>query len=168
MQVVRTQANASLLVCAPSNSAADTIALRLAKFLEGTEMLRLQNPTRTIAEVPDVLRDSYCNLQNGQFTLPGWKEVMRFRVVVTTCTDAGLLKVARLTNADIMWAQGELGQTNPKSIPLLTPHWTHLIIDEVSPSSQNLPNLATGFVRTDDDNLCKFLCRPVKPWSQRR
>lgn len=94
-------------------------------------MLRLQNPTRTIAEVPGVLRDAYCNLQNGQFTLPEWKEVMKYRVVVTTCTDAGMLAVARLTNADLMWAQSELGQTNPRSIPRLTPHWTYLIIDEV-------------------------------------
>lgn len=132
LQIVRRQPNASVLVCAPSNSAADTIALRLAKRLRGEDMLRLQNPTRTIAEVPDVLKNTYCNLQIGQFELPDWQAVMRYRVVVTTCTDAGLLTTARLTNADLLYAQGEMGQLNPRFKPHLVPHWTHLIMDEVS------------------------------------
>lgn len=138
IQVVRAQPNSSVLVCAPSNSAADTIALRLAKTLNGNEMLRLQNPTRTIAEVPEVLRDSYCRLENGQFTLPEWGEVMKYRVVVTTCIDASLLAVARLTNADLMWAQSELGRMSPRSVPRLGPHWTHLIIDEASQTGEVL------------------------------
>jgi hypothetical protein len=132
LQIIRRQPNASVLVCAPSNSAADTIAMRLAKRLNGEDMLRLQNPTRTIAEVPDVLKNTYCNLQNGQFELPDWQTVMRYRVIVTTCTDAGLLTTARLTNADLLCAQSELGQMNPHSVPQLMPHWTHLIMDEVN------------------------------------
>lgn len=132
LQIIREQPNASVLVCAPSNSAADTIALRLAKRLTGEDMLRLQNPTRTIAEVSDVLKHTYCNMQNGQFEMPDWQAVMRYRVVVTTCTDAGLLATARLTNADILCAQTELGRMNPRSRPHVQVHWTHLIMDEVS------------------------------------
>ena len=132
LQIVRRQQHASVLVCAPSNSAADTIALRLARKLDGEEMLRLQNPTRTLAEVPDVLKDMYCDVQNGQFVLPNWQTVMRYRVVVTTCIDAGLLVTARLTNADLSCAQSELGRVNPRSKPYLQAHWTHLIMDEVS------------------------------------
>ncbi|KAJ9108959.1 hypothetical protein QFC21_000282 [Naganishia friedmannii] len=130
LQINRSQRKSAILVCAPSNSAADTIAIRLAKSLDGAQMLRLQNPTRTFAEVPEALRDAYCNLQEGQFVLPPWQKLMRYRVVVTTCTDAGLLANARLTNAEILWVQGEMGRLNPTVAPNMRPHWTHLIVDE--------------------------------------
>lgn len=106
--------------------------MRLAKSLNDEQMLRLQNPTRTIAEVPESLRDGYCNLQDGQFVLPSWQKLMQYRVIVTTCTDAGLLANARLTNAEILRVQGEMGRLNPTVAPSIRFHWTHLIIDEAS------------------------------------
>ncbi|KAJ9125308.1 hypothetical protein QFC22_000265 [Naganishia vaughanmartiniae] len=130
LQINRSQRKSAILVCAPSNSAADTIAIRLARSLNGEQMLRLQNPTRTIAEVPETLRDGFCNLQDGQFVFPPWQKLMQYRVIVTTCTDAGLLANARLTNAEILWVQGEMGRLNPMSSPKIRSHWTHLIVDE--------------------------------------
>ncbi|KAJ9097364.1 hypothetical protein QFC19_006832 [Naganishia cerealis] len=136
LQINRRQPNSAVLVCAPSNSAADTIATRLANSLNSDQMLRLQNPTRTTAEVPQSLRDAYCNLQDGQFILPGWQKLMQYRVIVTTCTDAGLLANGRLTNAEILRLQGETGRFFPTTRPAMRLHWTHLIIDEAAQATE--------------------------------
>lgn len=65
----------NVLLCAPSDSAADTLAMRLHRFM-GSErfrnssrfsMLRLQSPSRTFAEVPEELM-LYCNIEQDEFT----------------------------------------------------------------------------------------------------
>jgi len=55
LQILRCQPDATVLLAAPSNSAADTLALRLRKTLRPPDMLRLNDRERTFAEVPDVL-----------------------------------------------------------------------------------------------------------------
>lgn len=52
LQLVRTKPDSYILLCAPSDPATDTLAKRLAAHLGVGEMLRLQNQTRTFAEVP--------------------------------------------------------------------------------------------------------------------
>lgn len=133
LQILRVHSTASILVCAPSNPAADTVARRLAKTLQPGRMLRLNAPNRTFAEVADELM-LYCCIKDDAFSIPPYVELMRTQVVVCSCMDASILVSARATNAATMQAQYDLHTVvQPLVIgPKIDPHWTHLLIDEVS------------------------------------
>ncbi|KLJ10076.1 hypothetical protein EMPG_14514 [Blastomyces silverae] len=127
-----------ILLCAPSNPAADTLAIRLAKHLQPHEMFRLNGWSRTFAEVPDQLLP-YTHSENDLFSIPEFKIMMSYKVVVTTCQDAHMLVRARLTNQDLM----KLGYEMLSSIsPGIRPnpqgmlHWTALIVDEAAQATE--------------------------------
>lgn len=127
-----------ILICAPSNPAADTLALRLSKYLGRQELFRMNGYVRTFGEVADALMPfTYTN--DETFSLPDFKTMMKFKVVVTTCHDADILVRARLTNADLMKLVFET------TLPVapgthLTPekalHWTTLIVDEAAQATE--------------------------------
>lgn len=59
---------------------------------------------------------------------------MQFRVVVTSCLDAGILVGAQCTNTRLMAMEDEVAASiHPHRKPkhVVQPHWTHLLIDEV-------------------------------------
>ncbi|KAK0716875.1 P-loop containing nucleoside triphosphate hydrolase protein [Lasiosphaeria miniovina] len=105
LQLVNCVANLShILVCAPSEQATDALAERLRCYFTNSEMLRLNRPTRTFAEVSDTLLPYCCvTPENGYdvFTLPPFERLMRYKVVVTSCRDASMLLHARMTNLDL-------------------------------------------------------------------
>lgn len=102
-----TSAHSHILMCAPSDPAADTLVHRLRQHLNTSELLRMNRPGRTFAEVPgDVL--PYCSIENDTFTLPAFQDLMKYRVVVTTCRDSSLLAQARTTNADLYTMENAL------------------------------------------------------------
>jgi helicase MOV-10 len=71
----------------------------------------------------------------NKFTIPPFRELMKYRVVVCSCVDAGVLAEAQCTNRTLMKLEDEIiGSIHPHSTrqTLAKPHWTHLIIDEVS------------------------------------
>ncbi|KAH9477003.1 RNA helicase Mov10l1 [Psilocybe cubensis] len=142
LQIFHRQPEACVLLCAPSNPATDTLALRLHKHLKQDEMLRLNDPNRTFAEVPDVIKP-YCYVENDKFSLPPWKTLMRYRVVVCSCLDAGILAGAQCTNVKLMEMEEEVtASLHPfrtakgKGRYVVQPHWTHLIIDEAAQGSE--------------------------------
>ncbi|KAF9553859.1 P-loop containing nucleoside triphosphate hydrolase protein [Agrocybe pediades] len=138
LQIFRTQPEACILLCAPSNPATDTLALRLQKHLLQREMLRLNDPNRTFAEVPDILRP-YCFVENDEFSIPPWKELMRYRVIVCSCLDAGILARAHCTNAKLMALEEDIASSlHPHRTRnyVAQPHWTHLLIDEAAQGSE--------------------------------
>ena len=101
LQLVKNTSEYShILLCAPSDPAADTLAQRLRAHLSTGELLRLNRPYRTFAEVDGTLLP-YCCIVEDQFALPLFPKILQYRVVVTTCRDASLLSRARLTNADL-------------------------------------------------------------------
>jgi hypothetical protein len=58
LQILRVQPTATILLVAPSNSATDTLCLRLLKALgpgQRPSMLRLNDRERTFAEVPETM-----------------------------------------------------------------------------------------------------------------
>lgn len=59
---------------------------------------------------------------------------MAKRVVVTSCLDADILNAARANNATTMQAEFDVFKAfHPRRDPdQVMPHWTHLVIDEVS------------------------------------
>lgn len=140
LQLLKNVAEVShILVCAPSEPAADTLADRLRHHLQPHEMLRLNRPTRSFNEVPSHLLP-YCYHENDRFTLPGFGQLMKYQVVVTSCRDASLLMYARMTNGDLYAAEHGL---SARIHPFYTPkpsrvrlHWTALLLDEAAQSTE--------------------------------
>lgn len=137
MQLLQSTNIAHLLICAPSEAAADTIALRLKLYLNHKQLFRLNRPGRADNEVPRDLMQ-YCHMENDMFYLPPFKTLMAFNVVVTSCRDASILTEARLTNIDL-WAiernmQSALHPEKPVPMPSL--HWGALLIDEAAQATE--------------------------------
>ncbi|THU88773.1 P-loop containing nucleoside triphosphate hydrolase protein [Dendrothele bispora CBS 962.96] len=140
-QILRVQPEACILLCAPSNPATDTLALRLGKVLKPHEMLRLNDENRTFAEVPDGIRQ-FCYVDNDKFALPPWKQLMSYRVVITCCLDANILVSAQCTNTTLgVLEDHAMGSIHPHRLGnrmrhQVVPHWTHLLIDEAAQGSE--------------------------------
>jgi helicase MOV-10 len=66
LQILMHHEDAHILLTAPSNPAADTLALRLAPFLDNKSLLRLQSSTRTFAETPNEVLTYSC-IKNNSF-----------------------------------------------------------------------------------------------------
>ena len=60
LQILRLQPEACILLCAPSHAATNTLVLRLRDHLKPTEMLRLNDQSRTFAEIPDEIKHFCC------------------------------------------------------------------------------------------------------------
>lgn len=158
LQIFRVQPEACILVCAPSNPATDTLVSRLQEHLQQHEMLRLNTPNRTFAEVPAAIMPYCCrsslpnlidllsnywisfsiDVEDNKFSLPPWKQLMHYRVVVTSCLDAGILVAAHCTNSILMKLENQVTSIHPYHHlkHVVQPHWTHLLIDEAAQGSE--------------------------------
>ncbi|KAJ3054164.1 hypothetical protein HK097_002486 [Rhizophlyctis rosea] len=178
LQTVEHHPNAHILAVAPSNSAADTIALRLIPHLSPTQMVRLNSPTRTFAEVRDALMPfcmvstsrqspNFFNMVNAPHPVGAFFDldvgrVVRASVVVLTCEDASALFEAGLSNGKVgeVW---EIYQREMETFyPLLHPaslggakrrHWTHLFVDEAGQASEPALADALSLILTTDTHL---------------
>ena len=129
-----------ILLCAPSDSAADTLASRLASRLTPAELFRLNGWSRSFPEVPGRLLP-YSYVDNELFSLPSFDTLMSYKVVVTTCRDADMLVQARLTNQDLSHLAGSaLRAVAPRAYEALPEsqllHWTALLIDEAAQATE--------------------------------
>ncbi|KAJ6630161.1 P-loop containing nucleoside triphosphate hydrolase protein [Mycena sp. CBHHK59/15] len=138
LQILRFHAEACILLCAPSNPATDTLVMRLRSALQPHEMLRLNDQNRTFAEVALNIRQ-YCYVENDKYSLPPWETLMRYRVVVCSCLDAGILVDAHCTNRTLARLESDIaGSLHPRrqiKEPIM-PHWTHLLIDEAAQAAE--------------------------------
>ncbi|KAG6873915.1 hypothetical protein C0995_009695 [Termitomyces sp. Mi166 len=112
-QVLRANPSARILACAPSNSAADLIALRL-RDLSPSELFRFYAPSRAKDEAPLELLDYTYVRPDGHFSVPPMAQTRRFRVVVTTCVSAS-------------FASG---------IGIPRGHYSHVFIDEAGQATE--------------------------------
>ncbi|KAI4938543.1 hypothetical protein J4E85_000984 [Alternaria conjuncta] len=137
MQLLNTTDVAHMLICAPSEAAADTLALRLKEYLSRKELFRLNRPGRADNEVPRELLQ-YCHIENDMFCLPPFQELMAFNIVVTSCQDAAILADARLTNNDLWTIQRNMSSAfNPDDqTPIPKLHWSALLIDEAAQATE--------------------------------
>ncbi|KAF2397332.1 P-loop containing nucleoside triphosphate hydrolase protein [Trichodelitschia bisporula] len=119
-----------ILLCAPSDPAADSLAMRLRAHLPPTALLRLNSPTRDPAEVPAGLL-GHCHMAESRFALPPFTKLMATSVVVLTCRDAQMLISARLSNRDLHTVSTSLAVAFNLPPPT-APHWTALLIDEAA------------------------------------
>ena len=79
-----------ILVCAPSNKAADVLVTRLAKAVPKTEMLRLMSYGRNRRDVTDDVFD-FCTFKDGSFQTPELERLVGFRIIVATLAMASKL-----------------------------------------------------------------------------
>ena len=132
----------SILLCAPSDAAADVLAIRLVVHLRPRVLFRLNDSSRSFAEVPGELLP-YCFVENELFGIPPFPELMGCRVVVTTCRDAHILVQARVTNRDLASLQVNVANAiDPNSacdvldhVPINI-HWSALLIDEAAQATE--------------------------------
>ncbi|XP_013972741.1 RNA helicase Mov10l1 isoform X7 [Canis lupus baileyi] len=98
-----------ILVCAPSNSAADLVCLRLheSQVLRPGTMVRVNATCRFEETVTDAIKP-YC--KDGEDI---WK-ASRFRIIITTCSSAGLFY----------------------QIGVRVGHFTHVFVDEAGQASE--------------------------------
>lgn len=92
MRILKEYPNKRILVCAPSDAAADVIALRLIKEMEPSQLYRLNWWQRIYSSVPVQLL-SYCLIYNGFFDIYELDLLMKFRVIVSTCSAAGAMAI---------------------------------------------------------------------------
>jgi helicase MOV-10 len=106
-QLLAKDPNVHILACAPNNSAADTIALKLMD-LGRSEVFRLNSLSRRLEDMPKILRE-YANINNNLvFSMPDLEQLSKFRVVVSTCLSGSV----------------------PSGLGLKRGHFTHIFIDE--------------------------------------
>ncbi|KAJ3979873.1 RNA helicase [Lentinula detonsa] len=96
-----------LLVCAPSNSAADLITDRLS-VLGPSVILRLNSLSRKFSELPKHLCRFSITNDNEVFAMPTVDDLRKYRVVVSTCMTAGV----------------------PASLGIERGYYSHIFVDE--------------------------------------
>ncbi|GLB39145.1 putative helicase [Lyophyllum shimeji] len=112
-QVLKNNPDAKILACAPSNSAADLIAMRL-RDLSHDELFRFYAPSRAKDQVPHELLD-YCHVRyDGHFSVPPMARMMRFRAVVTTCVSSSFVS----------------------GIGIPRGHYSHIFVDEAGQATE--------------------------------
>ncbi|CAK9160682.1 unnamed protein product [Ilex paraguariensis] len=130
LQLYTMRKNARILVCAPSNNAADHILEKLlmtkAVRVQHREIFRLNALTRSFEDVkPDHI--SYCFAEEFIFKCPPLRDLMRFKIIISTYTSASLL-----------YAEG-----------IKRGHFSHIFLDEAGQASEPevmvpLSNLCRG------------------------
>ncbi|KAG8920782.1 hypothetical protein FRC02_000698 [Tulasnella sp. 418] len=94
-----------VLVCAPSNAESDVIC-ELLSPLGPLHLFRLNSPARAVSSVSSNLKQ-FCREEGGVFAMPHEMQLMKYRVVVSTCIVASTL--------------GQTGITRT--------HFTHIFVD---------------------------------------
>ncbi|KAJ3561909.1 hypothetical protein NP233_g9903 [Leucocoprinus birnbaumii] len=124
-QILRKDQNAKILACAPSNSAADVITLKLADSFPKEEMFRMNAPSRPKGQVRKEL-ESYTYYRNdlgpnqSSFSVPALGAMKKYRVIVTTCISAAILRGIGMTRG----------------------HFSHIFIDEAGQATE--PEILTS------------------------
>lgn len=112
-QVYKMQPLSRVLACAPSNSAADLIAVRLLEHISKNHLLRMHAKSRQSMTIPDKLLE-ISNLRNHEVFYPSEEVLEGYRVIVCTMVTA-----ARIVSA-----------------ALKTGHITHVFLDECGHSME--------------------------------
>ncbi|KAL2469853.1 putative RNA helicase SDE3 [Abeliophyllum distichum] len=94
LQIYTKRRKSRILVCAPSNSAADHILERLisnkSTKIQNTEIFRLNAITRPFDDVnPDHI--DYCLVEDFIFKCPQIRDLLQYRIIISTYTSASLL-----------------------------------------------------------------------------
>lgn len=136
-QLLKHKPHTRILATAPSNSAADIIASRLASTLGPDELFRLYAPSRHFDQAPDELqRYTHKKRLEGEdkscFSVPPIPILKRFKVIVCTCVSASI----------------------PYGIGIPRGHFTHIFVDEAGQATE--PEVMIG-IKTMADNATNIV-----------
>ncbi|KAG7441319.1 P-loop containing nucleoside triphosphate hydrolase protein [Guyanagaster necrorhizus] len=129
LQILRTNPNARILACAPSNSAADLIAQRLME-LSSDKLFRFYAPSRPKIAVPDNLQP-YTFMKSEYYAIPNSDKVKQFKVIVTTCVSAAVFF----------------------NIGVQRGHFTHIFIDEAGQANEPEAMIAVKMMADNKTNV---------------
>ena len=82
-----------ILACAPSNTAADLLTVRLARHVPADQILRLNALSRPDEAIPAGVRP-YSNIGPDGLNIPNMAELSKYRIIVSTLVTAGKLASA--------------------------------------------------------------------------
>ncbi|OWF53196.1 putative helicase MOV-10 isoform X2 [Mizuhopecten yessoensis] len=92
MQIWKHFKKCRILACAPSNSAADLIAIRLLKIIPKNDIMRLNAFSRSWDLIPkDVKAVSNYDHGSGQYYYPGQDAMEGYKIIICTLVTAGRL-----------------------------------------------------------------------------
>ncbi|XP_072305986.1 putative helicase mov-10-B.2 [Eucyclogobius newberryi] len=106
-QIEKCNANCHILACAPSNSAADLLCIKIQDHVDTAVVFRMYASSRDPKLVPLELK-ACSNLVGECYNFPAKEELMEYKIVVTTLITAG-----RLVSGNIPMG-----------------HFTHVFVDE--------------------------------------
>ncbi|XP_041656201.1 putative helicase mov-10-B.2 [Cheilinus undulatus] len=106
-QIEKRQASCHILVCAPSNSAADLLCKKILDHVDRNKVYRMYASSRDPKCVPQEIKDC-SNLVGECYVFPAKEKLMEYKIMVTTLLTAG-----RLVSGNI-----------PAG------HFTHVFVDE--------------------------------------
>lgn len=129
-QIVARDPKARILACAPSNSAADLIALRLTE-LGAEKVFRFYAPSRFKSQVPDELLAFTYMRDDQHFSVPPIPILKKFRVVITTCVSASVVQ----------------GVGIPRG------HYSHIFIDEAGQATEPESMISIKTIADNDTNI---------------
>lgn len=112
-QLLAQDENIKVLVCTPSNSAADLVATKLID-LNPQHLFRLNSLSRSFDALPPPLRDFSSYNAERIFFIPPKDELAGYRVVVSTCISGAV----------------------PSALRLPRGHFTHIFIDEAGQAKE--------------------------------
>ncbi|KAK3042186.1 hypothetical protein RJ639_001306 [Escallonia herrerae] len=117
LQLYSTRSNARILVCTPSNSAADHLLEKLlsekAVNVEKKDILRLNAVTRALEDMKPEYVD-FCYVVDSMFQSPRLRDLMRYRIIIST-----------YTSSSVLYAEG-----------IKRGHFSHIFMDEAGQASE--------------------------------
>jgi helicase MOV-10 len=109
MQLVCRDAGVRVLVCSPSNAAADLLAKRLAAVgMDSDKLYRL--------DAPSLYQEDISGDVQAMSQFPGHERLLAFRVVLSTCSSASMLR----------------------ALDVPVGHFSHIVIDEAAQAEEPL------------------------------
>jgi helicase MOV-10 len=118
--------NRKILVCAPSNTAADLIVERLADHIDITQMFRVMAFSRSLGDVSARVQ-AYCRQENGNFVIPEIKILESYNILVATCGLAAKLYNLGISKGFFSYVIiDECGNAfEPEVLACFVPFWVH-------------------------------------------
>ncbi|XP_015917571.2 RNA helicase Mov10l1-like [Parasteatoda tepidariorum] len=119
LQVFENIPNSRIIICTPSNSAADLVAHRIieSNLIEVSEMVRLNSYQRSVDSIPDFIKP-FCQDKDSL------DHLTQYRIIISTCSTAGALYTIGLCND----------------------FFTHVFIDEAGQLMEPESDIALGFI----------------------
>ncbi|KIP11927.1 hypothetical protein PHLGIDRAFT_124574 [Phlebiopsis gigantea 11061_1 CR5-6] len=132
--ILKNDPAAKVLVCAPSNKAADLIAKLLTVHLEAGELCRLNSyarPYNTFMQESSELNRYTMYNDNEVFAIPPREKLQAYRVVVSTCISAAI----------------------PHALGLERGHFSHIFLDEAGLATEPTSMVAIKTLMDDRTNV---------------